>query len=224
MLPILICLFHACKWEADEIPLNRPFERSFYVQGEWRDTLPNTIFTPFDYTIGQEVDPPFVNQYFSKNRTSSANGFKTIQCNLLGTSSTNPLFFVRFSKPGTDSIWTESELKELFIPGRSFPITGAPGEVEIGFEIPWFVNLFWVSESWNAQNPSGEVKIISADPYEWEATNGAGNLKLHKGMVVKFQFQTNLGRLVYRQLELRVVGDAALRAGEAALFFEYQAD
>ena len=217
---LTICLLSACKRDLDVLPVERPFTRDFYVQGEWRDTLPTT-FLPFDYTVGKTVKAPVDNQYTCKSKSSFLNNRKRIQGNLYGTSSTNELFFIRFSKPGTDSIWTASALKDLFIPERVFPISGAPGEVEIGFEIPWVINSYWVSESWNAPHPNGSVKIIAADDYEWEALNGLGNLVLYKGLKVKLQFQANLGRLCYKNLQLQVVGEAEIRAGEASLFFEY---
>ncbi len=217
---IAACALIACKKDVDELLVERPFTRDFYIQGEWRDTLPST-FLPFDYTIGERVKEPLGNQYTCKSKTSLANNRKRIQGNLYGTSNTNELFFIRFSKPDTDSIWTASELKELFTPERVFPITGTPGEVEIGFEIPWVVNSYWVSESWNAPNPNGSVKIIAAEDYEWEALNGLGNLVLHKGLKVKLQFQANLGRLGYTMLQLQVVGEAEIKNGEASLFFEY---
>ena len=222
LIPIaVICLLSGCKKDVDTVfPEERPFTREFYAQGAWRDTLPDT-FDDFDYTVGKLVEVPYTNQYscWSVQATDPKN--KTIESGMFGFSNTNPLLFVRFSSPDVNAAWTASELNALFVPGRIFPITGKPGEVEIGFEIPWVINTYWVSQSGNALHPSGELKIISSEPYECFYQNSLRQLILQKGFKVKLQFHATLGRLVRKNGQLKVVGDAEIRDGEASLFFGY---
>ena len=210
----------SCKRDAEDLPVEHPFARDFYAQGEWRDTLP-AAFQPFDYTIGAQVEKPFSNTYTCRSETGYADGYKTIQANVYGVSTGNPLFFVQFSQPGSDAVWTNSELTDLLKPGRVFPITGAPGEVRVGFEIPWFVHTYFLSQSGDAPQPGGSVEIVSAEAYSWEQINVLGQLTKHTGIKVRLRFQAKLGRLRPVNGYPKVVGEAALQNGEASLYFEY---
>ena len=221
LLPILaITLLFACKKDVDNLPQERPFVRDFYVQGAWRDTLP-VDFTPFDYTVGKVIEAPSVNQFTCHGTQGLNPSYKTIQSGIYGTDSGNPMFLVRFSSLDIANEWTAAELEELFTPGRVFPITGTPGEIEIGFEIPFIFQTSWISQSFNAPNPSGEVKILSAEPYETTYNNIFDFPITRKGYKVKLQFQANLGRVKAMNAQYVVVGEAKLKDGEASLFFEY---
>jgi hypothetical protein len=221
LLPLLIIsLLFACKKEVDNLPVERPFVRDFYVQGRWRDTLP-IIFSPFDYTVGKLVEAPSGNQFTCHGARELLPTFKTIQSGIYGLSSTNPLFLVRFSSLDIENDWSAAELEDLFVPGRIFPITGNPGEVEIGFEIPALFNTSWINESGKAPNPSGEVKILAIEPYETAYYNIFNFLITRKGYKVRLEFHANLGRVQPLNGQLKVVGTAALQDGEASLFFEY---
>jgi len=216
---ILIGLLAGCKKEVDSIPGERPFSRDFYVQGAWRDTFPNTIFNLFDYTVGMQSEPPSTNQFNCKSSSAFINGLKTIRADLFGINQSHPLFSIQFSVPGSDANWTEEALSDLLAPGTTFPISGNPGEVSIGFVI--ITGLYYHSDllslSDNAPNPSGAVTILESTPYSWTS----GNLVHHQGFKVKVQFHTNLGRLNYVNAQQKVVGEAEIKDGEASLFFEY---
>lgn len=221
LLPILaLCLLQACEHEVDDLPVERPFTPDFYVQGEWRDTSP-ALFIPFDYTIGRPVNATFDNQFKCRSIQEVNNAFKSIRSEVVGIAGDNALFFARFSIPASDSSWSESELQTLFAPGRTFPIAGNPGEAEIGFEIPWVAPLHLLSESGTLSNPSGEVKIITAEAYEWTSEFVTGIPVKHEGLKVKIQFRASLGRVKYVSGQLKVVGTAEIRNGEASLFFGY---
>lgn len=216
---LFISLLSGCKKEIDFIPEERPFTRDFYVQGAWRDTFPNTEFNLFDYTVGKESDPPYDNQFNCNSSSDYSNGFKTIRAGMFGTDNSNPLFSLQFSVPGSDATWTESELRDLLSVDKTFPISGNPGDVNIGFVIitGQYYHDDLLSQSNNAPNPGGAVTILEREPYSWTSAN----LVQHHGFKVKVQFRAILGRLQYVNGQKKVVGEAEIKGGEASLFFEY---
>lgn len=221
----VLVLFAACKRDVEDLPLERPWSPEFYARGEWRDTVPN-VYTPFDYTVGSPVEPPFVNIFTCKSRTGIADAQKTIRSEIFGISNSGPHFYIRFSAPGVvlpdaDSSWSKTELESFFTPGKVLPITGAPGEVEVGFELPFFVRTYLLANSGIAPAPDGEVTIVSTEDYEWTEIDFSGTPVVRRGKKIGLQFNAKLGRLIYKDGVPVLAGEAEIRNGQAAIYLEY---
>lgn len=226
LIPALLLIsITACKRDADELPQERQFTRDFYVQGEWRDTLPSS-FQAFDFTVGRKVNASTSNIFICQSNSGiSVNNQKTIQSSLIGQHS-DLHFFIRFQsgttlQPGGSPAWTTAELDTFFIPGREFQIGGSSDNVEIGIDLSGALFSYEMSSSASAPAPEGRVTIVAADEYEYMRVTGSGVPTIHRGKKVKLTFQTKLGRLAQLNGTWQVVGEAEIRDGEAALFFEY---
>ncbi|MBK9336716.1 MAG: hypothetical protein IPM98_09000 [Lewinellaceae bacterium] len=215
----------ACKRDAEDLPIERPFTRDFYSQGEWRDTN-QTAFAPFDHTVGRTIRPPFSNVFSCNSETKIVDGYKTIQGNILGISSSAPAFYVRFfsdapAASSSSTVWSAAEIETLLPPGRIFPIAGAAREVEIGLAIP-FDDLFDIySDTRGAPSPDGWVQVLDVADYTWIQTRFDGTEVERRGKQVRIAFQAKLGRRHFFSQVGPVVGEAEVRNGEASLCLEY---
>jgi hypothetical protein len=215
----------ACKRDAEDLPIERPFTRDFYAQGEWRDTN-QTAFAPFDYTVGRTIRPPFSNVFSCNSATEIVDGYKTIQGNIRGISSSDPAFYVRFvadapAPSGSSTVWSAAEIEALLSPGRVFPIAGAAREVEIGLAIR-FDDLFDIySDTEGTPSPDGWVQVLDVEDYTWMQTRFDGTEVERRGKKVRIAFQAKLGRRSFFSQSGPVVGEAEVRNGEASLYLEY---
>lgn len=223
-----VALLAACKFEAEDLPVERPFVRDFYVEGEWRDTGQATPFVPFDYTVGRIAQQPFSNIFTSRITTALQDGYKQIQGHIWGASSSEPVFFVRFfsdspAAPNSDAAWSAEELEALFPEGRVFLITGATREVEIGLGILHdSIRDFQIfSESKLAPEPEGWVRVLGVEDYVWNATAFGGAVITRRGKKVRLAFEAKLGRRAFFSSTWPEVGEAEVRQGEASLYFEH---
>lgn len=223
-----VALLAACKFEAEDLPVERPFVRDFYVEGEWRDTGQATLFVPFDYTVGFLVQNAVSQVFRCETEMDIAQGHKRIQANILGPSSSEPVFFVRFfsdhpAAPNSDAAWSAEELEALFPEGRVFLITGATREVEIGLGILHdSIRDFQIfSESKLAPEPEGWVRVLGVEDYVWNATAFGGAVITRRGKKVRLAFEAKLGRRAFFSSTWPAVGEAEVRQGEASLYFEH---
>lgn len=224
-----VALLAACTFEAEDLPVERPFVRDFYAEGEWRDTGQATPFVPFDYTVGRTVQQPFSNIFTSQSTTALQDGYKQIQGSVWGTSSSDPMFFVRFfsdhpAAPNSSTAWSAEELEPLFPAGRVFLITGAVREVEIGVRIPLNDSLFFLqayADSPSAPDPEGWVRVLAVEDYVWNVTAFSGAVITRRGKKVRLAFEAKLGRRTFNSPSWPVLGEAEVRQGEASLYFEH---
>jgi len=227
-LPLFLGIFAACKFDADDLPVERPFTRDFYAEGEWRDTGQATPFLPFDYTVGRTAQQPFSNVFRSNSAAFVTDGYKQIHANILGTSGSDPMFYIAFfsdypAPPNSSPVWSAAELEALLPVGRVFPITGATREVEIGLRIPVegsdFLQIH--SDSKLAPTPGGWVQVLDVADYTWTRTNlFGGEITLH-GKKVRIAFEAKLGRRAFDSPIWPVIGETEVRNGEASLYLEH---
>lgn len=221
-------LFAACKFDADDLPVERPFVRDFYAQGAWRDTGQTTPFVLFDYTVGFPVQQGFSRTVRSENETEISGGYKRIQANFMGSSSSHPMFHIAFfsdspAPPNGSPAWSAAELEALLPVGRVFPIAGADREVEVGLRIPVegsdFLQIH--SDSKLAPIPEGWVQVLDVEDYTWEIATFSGQTVTRRGKKVLVAFEAKLGRRAFDSPIWPVIGETEVRDGEASLYLEY---
>lgn len=225
-LPLFLGIFAACKFDADDLPVERPFTRDFYAEGEWRDTGQTAPFLPFDYTVGRTAQQPFSNVFRSNSQAFIIDGHKQIRANIFGVSGSDPMFYIAFfsdhpAPPNSSPAWSAEELEALLPVGRVFPISGAPLEVEIGVSIPFNSSFNIFSDSKTAPVPGGWVQVLDISDYTWTRANfSGGEITLH-GKKVRIAFEAKLGRRAFYSSSWPAVGEAEVRNGEASLYLEH---
>lgn len=218
----VLLAFSACKRDAEDLPTERPFTRDFYAQGEWRDSTTDVNPVIFDYTVGKTVAPPFFNVYTCRTKVEIVDGYKTIRCEFLGTSNTNPVMSIRFiaplpAQPGEPAAWTSAELETLFTPGKVFQTSGAPGEAEIDMPTP-FQNFSFPARSRLSPAPAGQISVAALEDYAWTQERIDGSILERKGKKVRLTFYATLGMVDFKET---VVGQAEVKNGEAVVYLEY---
>lgn len=222
LFPFALIAFSACKRDAEDLPIERPFTRDFYAQGEWRDSTTDVNPVIFDYTVGKTIEPPFFNVYTCRTNVEILDGYKTIRCEFLGTSNTNPLLTFRFTaplpaQPGEPAAWTRAELEDLLVPGKVFQTSGAPGEVEIDMRTP-FQEFSFPARSRLSPAPAGQVTVVASEDYTWARERIDGSLIEYKAKKVRLTFDATLGVVDFTQA---VIGQAEVQKGEAVLYLEH---
>lgn len=222
LFPFALIAFSACKRDAEDLPIERPFTRDFYAQGEWRDSTTDVNPVIFDYTVGKTIEPPFFNVYTCRTNVDILDGYKTIRCEFLGTSNTNPLLTFRFTaplpaQPGEPAAWTRAELEDLLVPGKVFQTSGAPGEVEIDMRTP-FQEFSFPARSRLSPAPAGQVTVVASEDYTWARERIDGSLIEYKAKKVRLTFDATLGVVDFTQA---VIGQAEVQKGEAVLYLEH---